>query len=895
MLPLLLPLIFAGGISTPQDPVEFAQGPEEFVSTEAGFKISKPNDSWTLTTVPGKLGISALKMGPAEQAGMVQFSLEISVAETQSLDDLRLQVEALVAQMEAMPEVRNGEILPIKIAGLPAFQLQIEQDALGSTFTIHQTYLLAQGLQYKFQAHAPTETYSDYESDFAKAWQSFALIPLNEGALQLAKLRQLAARCGSEVDVLESWSEASKRAQAEGKLIVVAVQAVPGFDVGDQIGSGPFMNQDIIRLLQHRFVVLRWHKGMGAPFEDYDRFGMGPNTFGTGLLVVTPSGDVVRQVFILNSSAVYDVLIDVLQGHPQLSVPEPGQPKRSALDQRPSERLDRIEFFLRSGQLFQAEAMFAGVPADDEASTPEVGHQTREAWLHAELHRLRRQGPEALAQIQTALDLAHQHPGQAEPDLVRLYLDKANLLSVTGSAEAAETLVTRLLSNPSDLDSEIRAEAWMLLGSLRYQANDRAQAEKYWLQIIEQVPESRWAWLVAAAMTGPGWGVEIYPDLRWPPNAQSHLAFIPAAAPKQATKASLQQMTTSAVDYMLASQQNDGSWISASSYGDRKDLGDDFELAATAIGGRALLRQRGRPDAQKSAQRALSWLLNQRKILQQQATPPVVFMDYVVWSRAYCIFFLADCLDAGLGDEKAVRLEIENCLQDLADRQQPNGGWSYYLSGSAGGAAVPQSISFTTATVVMALERAATFGLAIREQGQAETGFTPSALDRGLLCLETMRSTIDTFAYFLQGRDVNQGTRTITDRPGSAARGPACALALLRGGREQAADLTPRFEIYIEHLPGFGVQRRKALMHAGPNAQGSHYLLYDYSTAAEALREVGDTGVPKKLRRQVYEAILRELRASRNADGSFIDNPLIGVDVATGLALNALLDLQACK
>ncbi|MHC4822600.1 MAG: hypothetical protein ACYTEP_01115 [Planctomycetota bacterium] len=43
------------------------------------------------------------------------------------------------------------------------------------------------------------------------------------------------------------------------------------------------------------------------------------------------------------------------------------------------------------------------------------------------------------------------------------------------------------------------------------------------------------------------------------------------------------------------------------------------------------------------------------------------------------------------------------------------------------------------------------------------------------------------------------------------------------------------------------------------------------------------------------DAILRQVRACRNVDGSFLDNPLLGVDSATGLALQALLDLQAAQ
>ena len=104
--------------------------------------------------------------------------------------------------------------------------------------------------------------------------------------------------------------------------------------------------------------------------------------------------------------------------------------------------------------------------------------------------------------------------------------------------------------------------------------------------------------------------------------------------------------------------------------------------------------------------------------------------------------------------------------------------------------------------------------------------------------------------------------------------------------------MTPVLKLYALHLGGFGDQSRKALMHAGSHGQGSHYLLYDYSSAAEALRlsdaaiQEGDVG------QAVRTAILRELARCRSADGSFVDNPLIGAAPATGMAVLTLADLR---
>lgn len=841
--------------------------PSPYKNAEAGFELQLPVATWTQVTQPGDYGISTLAMGPKELGGTVQFSIQISAASANDLEALTAQRDDLLLQVEAVEGISAAKKLEFKIAGLNAPGLEVEQQASGDTFLVRQAYLISQGLQYKIQFHAPKDRFDEFEPLFQKTLDSFAIVPLSQQAQKGADLRSLAARCGSEIDWLSDWQQASELAKKSKKLIVVTVSALGGFDVGDQIGRGPFMDQDVVHLLQQRFIVLRWRKGMGAPFESQDAFGMGPSTFGTGLLLVTPDGQVVRQIYMLAGTAVYDVLIDVLQGHPQLAIPKPA---------KGSTRQQEIEFLLQIGELRAAEAHLA---SSDSSENP-----LNEAWLHAELQRLQRNGPEAMAALDEAIELAGDMSVDAIRTAPQLFLLQAELQTAMGQSDLAESMLDSMFTSEVVLEDSERAKALLLKGALRLQAKDRAGCEVAWNELMNNHPDSRWAWLAAAAVSGPAWGFEIYPSLAWPQEQHRKLAFLPQAAEVESQKLSVEEMIVSATDYLLSVQQENGSWTSLTSYGKVDELADDFQIAATVIAGRALLHLEDNVGAQQAAQEALDWLLKQREILQAQDAPPVVFMDYAVWNRSYCIFFLADCLAAELGDENAVRQEMENCIEDLLQRQQGNGGWSYYLSGTAGGDAIPQAISFTTATVVLALERAIEVGSAVDE---------PS-LARGLACLEKLRSPEGTFAYFLHGANVDTGTLSGTSPAGSAARGPVCALALHQGkpAPVEEAEMPARFEMYLEHLHGFGAQRRKALMHAGADTQGSHYLLYDYSTAAEALRKTVGKVVTKPLARKVFDAVLKQLQLCRNKDGSFIDNPLMGVDISTGLGLQALIDLQ---
>jgi hypothetical protein len=235
--------------------------------------------------------------------------------------------------------------------------------------------------------------------------------------------------------------------------------------------------------------------------------------------------------------------------------------------------------------------------------------------------------------------------------------------------------------------------------------------------------------------------------------------------------------------------------------------------------------------------------------------------------------------DAITADElQAIRTEASALAAELAGVQHANGGWSYYVARSVGGSDAGAAMSFTTATVLLALEQANQSGIEIPQ----------TVLQRGYDCLRGMRGSNGNFCYMKIGSGSDPGNVNPAE---SAARGPVCALALIRGGRLESAAIQHALETYIEHLAPFGAEARKALMHAGPASQGSHYLLYDYSTAAQAIRRAANETLDVATRNAARAAILQQLARCRNANGSFVDNPIIGCAAGTGLAVNTLLDL----
>ena len=144
-------------------------------------------------------------------------------------------------------------------------------------------------------------------------------------------------------------------------------------------------------------------------------------------------------------------------------------------------------------------------------------------------------------------------------------------------------------------------------------------------------------------------------------------------------------------------------------------------------------------------------------------------------------------------------------------------------------------------------------------------------------------NTNDTFEYFVW-HDQN-APRNLSE-PGAAGRGPVCMLPLFRAGRAGPDDLKSVLDIWLRHRKTLSKERGKVLMHAGADTEGSHYVTFDYATVAEAI-----AALPEADRASYRMALLEEMLEGRAVDGSYLDNPMIGPALGTGMVLGAFRDL----
>jgi hypothetical protein len=625
--------------------------------------------------------------------------------------------------------------------------------------------------------------------------------------------------------------------------VLALVRRYPGFAIPNEMLSGPFMDPDVIELVNERFVALHLKDGMPAPFRSQSSYGMSGTTFGNALLVVSPDGQVLRETHTTDTSACYDFLVESLRRLPDFA----GGAEPEGLD-----RIGRAVRALRRGELERAAELCP------EPST------AREHLLLAGIGRRRRDGTAAIAAIRAA-----RAAGGPGVDARQLALDEAFLHLRTEDPAAARAVLDRLLAEDEEATDDPAATFWRGICSLA--DGEREEGLELLRGLVAEHPDARWAWQAAALLTSPVFDRRGTIRTAWP--EEDLLAALRTPEPAPVDSAPVADVARDALRFLLDAQRADGSWISPSEIHGTRAGANPFVVAITALSGRCLLQRREAEGAARAAGRALDFVLAAHARAKVEK-PPVWFMDYTVWSESLALWFLADCVEVGLGNAGRVKTAMAEKVATLRGKTRPSGGWSYYVTGDLAkeGTVPEQAMSFTTAAVVIGLCRAREVGVPV------EAKVVEEALD----CLERGRNRNGAFDYMVGS---GEGTGR-TGRPGAAGRGPLCELALLRGGRGDLDRLRGALEIFRAHRAGLHEQLGKALMHAGPDGQGCHYLFFDYATAATAVAEL-----PAAERASHRTWLLELILPARSVEGGFRDTPINGWAFGTAMALTAFWEL----
>ena len=342
-----------------------------------------------------------------------------------------------------------------------------------------------------------------------------------------------------------------------------------------------------------------------------------------------------------------------------------------------------------------------------------------------------------------------------------------------------------------------------------------------------------------------------------------------------------------AIAWLVDNQNPDGSWGSHRSPRPIEVLAsipgsqDAFRVATTALCVTALQESpRAGEKGAQAVEKAIAWLLENYDVKRQSGLE-----HYNVWSFGYTLQAFGERLEAQPEHSRAadMRAACARLIEKLGMYQTLDGGWGYLsLNGVPTFQPSDTSMSFTTATILVGLDRARAAGVELPEKMIAR------AADH------VRRSRLPDGA-FLYGEYLEYRPRHgINQRKGSACRNPLCHYALDLFGE------APKADAYVESLRDLLVRHasfqkaavRRPIPHESWYSISGYFYLYGHAYAAYVLEHL-----PKDQQRDLWPLLVDAVMYCHQPDGSFWDYPLYSYHkpYGTAFALIALTRALAAQ
>jgi hypothetical protein len=350
------------------------------------------------------------------------------------------------------------------------------------------------------------------------------------------------------------------------------------------------------------------------------------------------------------------------------------------------------------------------------------------------------------------------------------------------------------------------------------------------------------------------------------------------------TKERVKGAVDGAIAWLLANQAEAGSWGSHLSsrpievFATVPGSHDTFRVATTALCVMALsdasrLAHREPEGLRQAVDRGIDYLLENWDVKRVDNLE-----HYTVWALGYVLHCFGEHLLHEEDPERNDRIR-ETCAKIVAklDRYQAlDGGWGYLsLRGLKTYKPSWTSMSFTSATVLLGLERAREAGIAVPD----------SMLHKAMESIERCRMPSGPFTY---GEIWNRmPVAGINLEPGAACRTPACLLTLELGGRpiEERAVEQALENLLVRYARFQELGLRRPIPHESWYSISGYFYLYGQAYAAWLLEKHGE-----KLFERFAGELARAILVCHQPDGSFWDYPLYSYHKPYGTAF-ALIGL----
>ena len=357
----------------------------------------------------------------------------------------------------------------------------------------------------------------------------------------------------------------------------------------------------------------------------------------------------------------------------------------------------------------------------------------------------------------------------------------------------------------------------------------------------------------------------------------------PVAAPeREAIESAIDQ----GVEFLLSVQNENGSWGSATQtkglniYAPIPGAHRAFRAAVTANCLAALIETGAvdsNPDVAAAARRAETWLMKYLPKV-RRATGDAI---YNVWAHAYGTRTLALLLEREKDSvrQETLRKAIMEQYDLLTRYESVDGGWGYYDFRYQTAKPSSSSISFTSATALVAFAKG------------KQVGVEPSGkiVKRAVASIQRQRKPDNSYAYgeYLKMTPM----RGINLPSGSLGRSQACNLALrLWGNKTITLEVIDTWLDRLWARNGWlDIGRKRPIPHESWQQVAGYFFYYGHYYAALCIEELPDEDA--KVHQDHLATILLKLQEK---NGSWWDFPFYNYHQQYGTAY-ALMSLVRCR
>lgn len=339
------------------------------------------------------------------------------------------------------------------------------------------------------------------------------------------------------------------------------------------------------------------------------------------------------------------------------------------------------------------------------------------------------------------------------------------------------------------------------------------------------------------------------------------------------------------IDFLLADQNEDGSWGSATRtkglniYAPIPGAHQAFRNAVTAMCISALIESGSdREDVRASIARGETWLMEHLPDV-RRATGDAI---YNVWTHGYSIQALVR-MDAREPDNIERREQIKSLIAQQFDRldhyESVDGGWGYYDFRYQTAQPSSSSISFVNAAILVAFYEA------------KQAGFDPPEhlVERAIAAIH--RQQLPDFSY-LYGEYLRLQPRRGINRPGgSLGRSQACNAALRLWNDEEITDQVLRdwLDRLFARNGWLDIGRKRPIPHESWMQVAGYFYYFGHYYAAYCIEMLPEAERPE------FQSHLSHIILDRQeANGSWWDYPFYDYHEPYGTSF-ALMTLVRCR